>query len=126
MTSILNWNKTNILLDADRAGKLMETFVFQELTTQVDLNRDYRIYQYRDHKKHEIDFLITKEGEGIVGIEVKASSRVLKSDFAPQIWFRENILRGKTPYNGIVLYSCEYTLPFGDGLLAVPIASLWT
>jgi len=61
----------------------------------------------------------------MVGIEVKAGHSVTKDDFSPQIWFRENIIRGKTPYTAIVLYSGEDTLSFGNGLLAVPAASLW-
>ena len=125
MASLLKWKKENLPLDADRLGKLMETFVFQEIAAQIDLDSDYSLYQYRDAKKREIDFLVEKEGEGLAGIEVKASSSVSKSDFAPQIWFKENIVKGKYPYRGIVLYTGENTLSFGDGMLAVPIAALW-
>lgn len=125
MASLLNWKKEDLSLDFDRSGKMMETFVFQELAAQIDLDSDYSLYQYRDVKKREIDFLIEKEEEGIVGIEVKASSYVSKSDFDTQLWFRENILKNKTPYKGIVLYSGEDTLSFGNRMLAVPIAALW-
>jgi len=126
LTSLLNWKKNDLALNPDRSGKLMETFVFQELAAQVDLDGDYSLYQYRDAKKHEIDFLVEKADEGIAGIEVKASSRVSKEDFAPQIWFKDNIIKGKMPYNGFVLYSGEDTLSFGGGMTAVPIAALWT
>jgi predicted AAA+ superfamily ATPase len=125
MTSILGWNKNDIMRDADRSGKLMETFVFQELAAHIDLNGDYHLFQYRDYKQHEVDFLIERDDRAMVGIEVKASHSVSKDDFAPQIWFRENIIKGKTPYNALVLYSGEDTLSFGSGLLAVPIAALW-
>jgi hypothetical protein len=50
---------------------------------------------------------------------------VSKENFAPQIWFRENIIKGKKPYTALILYSGEDTLSFGEGLLAVPTASLW-
>ena len=125
MTSILGWNKEHIIRDADRSGKLMETFVYQELAAHVDLDRDYNLYQYRDYKKHEVDFLIERDDGTIVGIEVKASHSVSKDDFAPQIWFMENIIKGRTPYTALVLYAGEDTLSFGSGLLAVPIAALW-
>ena len=62
----------------------------------------------------------------MTGIEVKASHSVSKEDFAPQIWFRENIIKNKKPYNALVLYCGEDTLSFGAGLLAVPAAALWT
>jgi predicted AAA+ superfamily ATPase len=126
MTSILNWQKKDIPQGSSRAEKLMETFVFQELAAQVDLNQDYHLYQYRDYKEHEIDFLVEKENEGLIGIEVKSSNYVSENDFAPQIWFRDNIIQSKIPYTGIVLYSGENTWSFGNDMLAVPIAALWT
>jgi len=125
MSSLLNWKREDFSLNPDRCGKLIETFIFQELAAQVDLDSDYSLTQYRDAKKREIDFLIEKEGEGIIGIEAKASSRVSKEDFSSQIWFRDNIIKGKMPYKGYVLYSGEDTLSFGDGMLAVPTAALW-
>jgi predicted AAA+ superfamily ATPase len=126
MASLLNWKREDLSLNPDRCGKLIETFIFGELAAQVDLDSDYSLYQYRDTKKREIDFLVEKEGESIIGIEAKASSKVTKDDFSAQIWFKENIVKGKTPYRGYVLYSGEDTLSFGDGMLAVPIAALWT
>ena len=125
MTSILGWQKEGIIRDADRSGKLMETFVFQELAAHIDLDRDYSLYQYRDYKQHEVDFLIERDDGAMVGIEVKASHSVSSEDFAPQIWFRENIIKRKKPYTALVLYSGEDTLSFGEGLLAVPTAALW-
>jgi predicted AAA+ superfamily ATPase len=125
MTSILNWKRDDVALNPDRSGKLMETFVFQELTAQIDLNSDYSLYQYRDAKKREIDFLIEKEDEGIAGIEVKAGRVISKEDFSSLIWFKENIIKNKTMFKGIVLYSGEDTLSFADDMFAVPIAALW-
>ena len=126
MVSLLNWKKEDLRLEPDRSGKLMETFVFQEISAQIDLDSDYSLYQYRDTKKREVDFLIEKENEGLVGIEVKASHRVSIEDFAPQIWFKENIIKNKMPYRGMVLYTGEDTLSFGNGMLAVPAAALFT
>ena len=125
MTSILGWKKEDIMRDSDRSGKLMETFIFQELSAQIDLSSEYNLYQYRDYKQHEVDFLIERDDGVMVGIEVKASHSVSKEDFSPQIWFKENIMRGTTPYTALVLYSGEDTLSFGEGLLAVPTAALW-
>ena len=126
MASLLNWKRDDLFLAPDKSGKLMETFVFQELSAQIDLDSDYSLYQYRDIKKREIDFLIEKQNEGLVGIEVKASRSVSIEDFAPQIWFKKNIVKNKMPYRGIVLYSGEDTLSFGGGMSAVPIAALFT
>jgi len=124
MTSLLNWKREDVILNPDRSGKLMETFVFQELAAQIDLDTGYSLYQYRDAKKREIDFIVEKEDEGLAGFEVKAGKNVSREDFASQIWFRDNIAKNK-PYKGIVLYSGEDTLSFGNGMLAVPIAAFW-
>ena len=125
MASLLNWKREDLVLDPDRSGKLMETFVFSELAAQIDLDSDYSFYQYRDVKKRAIDFIVEKENEGLLGIEVKAGRSVSKDDFAPQIWFRDNVIKDKQQFKPIVLYSGEDVLSFGDGRLALPIAALW-
>jgi uncharacterized protein len=126
MTSILNWKIDEVMLDNDRSGKLMETFVFQELAAQVDLESKYSLYQYRDREKHEIDFIVERDDGALLGIEVKAGHNVSPKDFAPSEWFRDSILKNKKPFTGIVLYSGDRTIKYGDNLLAVPTASLWT
>jgi len=126
MTSILNWRIDEVMLDIDRSGKLMETFVFQELAAQIDLESKYSLYQYRDREKHEIDFVVERDDGILLGIEVKAGHNVSFADFAPQKWFRNNIIKKKKPYIGIVLYSGDRSIKYSDNLLAVPIAALWT
>jgi len=124
MTSLLNWKREDVKLNPDKSGKLMETFVFQELAAQIDLDSDYSLYQYRDTKKREIDFLIEKENESLAGIEVKSSRSISREDFSALIWFRDNLAKNK-PFKGIILYSGEDTLSFGGNMYAVPIAALW-
>jgi predicted AAA+ superfamily ATPase len=126
MTSVLGWNPKDVFMSEDRSGKLIETFVFQELTAQIDLDNKYHLYQYRDRTDREIDFLVEREDGALLGVEVKAGHNVSQKDFAPQKWFVENILKGKKPYVGLVLYSGDRTIPFGENMLAVPTASLWT
>jgi len=126
MASILNWKIDEVMLDNDRSGKLMETFVFQELAAQVDLESKYSLYQYRDREKREIDFIVERDDGALLGIEVKAGHNVSRGDFAPSEWFRDNINKSKKPFIGIVLYSGDRTIKYSDDLLAVPTASLWT
>jgi predicted AAA+ superfamily ATPase len=126
MTSVLGWNPKEVFMNNDRSGKLTETFVFQELAAQIDLENKYNLYQYRDRLGREIDFLVEREDGALLGIEVKASHNISKDDFKPQKWFADNILKNKEPYTGIVVYSGDRVIPFGENLLAVPIAALWT
>jgi len=125
MTSVLGWNLNDTIINNDRSGKLMETFVFQELAAQVDLDAKYSLFQYRDRLNREIDFLVERDDGSLLGIEVKAGHGVSKEDFKAQIWFKENIVKNKNVYVGIILYSGDRIVQFGENLFAVPTAALW-
>ena len=125
MTSILNWRAEEVMLDADKSGKLIETFVFNELAAQLGLYEGYRFYHYRDRENREIDFVIENDRGVILGIEVKSGSIVAKSDFRHMTWFKNNIVPDKN-FIGIVLYTGENVLPFGPDMYAVPISALWS
>ena len=125
MTSLLRWNPKDVFMNEDRSGKLIETFVFQELSALIDLDNKYALSQYRDRQDREIDFLVERDDGSLLGVEVKSGHNVSKSDFRPQEWFAENILKNKKPYTGIVLYSGDRTIHFAENLLAVPTAALW-
>lgn len=124
MAATLGWHYDSVAFDADKFGKIIETFVFNELSAQIDLNNDYTLHHYRDRRDREIDFIIENENGDIVGIEVKGGSRVSKEDFKHMEWFRDNLAKDKK-FTGIILYSGENTLSFGNNLLAVPTACLW-
>ena len=125
MSSILSWNMDQVRFDSDRLGKLIETFIFNEIASQVDANEGkYELYHYRDREKREIDFLIEREDQAILGIEVKASSSIHNQNFKHLHWFQENLAKDK-PFVGIVLYSGNLPLSFGRNLWAIPISMLW-
>ncbi|MBO4405439.1 MAG: ATP-binding protein [Alphaproteobacteria bacterium] len=123
MASLLNWNAEEVLLNPDRAGKLVETLVYHELSIQSEMC-GAKIYHYRDRENREVDFIVESEDEQIACIEVKAGSAISKSDFKHIEWFRKNIAKDPNIAT-IILYTGENTLSFGDGLLAVPLAALW-
>jgi predicted AAA+ superfamily ATPase len=124
MASALGWEQKEVMLNADRCGKLVETFVFHELSAHIDVENNCTLFHYRDREMREIDFIVQKETGPMLGVEVKAGAAVSKSDFKHIEWFKKN-LAGKNKFTGIVLYSGEDTLSFGKGMLAVPIAALW-
>lgn len=126
MTSILGWRIDDVQFDNDKIGKLIETFIFNELSAQIDASDgEYSLYHYRDREKREIDFIIEREDGAILGVEVKSGSAVDKSSFKHHKWFKNNLIKGKKPYTGIVLYTGEFTASFGDEMWAVPISNLW-
>ena len=130
LSSILGWNQNEVFLNADTSGKLIETFVFQELSAQIGLDSKYSLTQYRDRLDREIDFLVERQSAdnekgAVLGIEVKAGHNVSAEDFKHQKWFEENILKFKKPYMGLVLYSGERVIRFNKNMIAVPTAALW-
>lgn len=125
MASVLNWRVEEVVQNADRIGKLIETFVYNQIASLVDLNDDCRLYHYRDREKREIDFVIERESDGaILAVEVKAALSVKGDDFQHIRWFAEN-MTGKRPFTGIVLYSGKEVFSFGDGMKAVPMSAMW-
>jgi len=113
-------------LQADRQllGQLLETFVFQELRRQVSWQEEpIAFYHFRNKDGVEVDIVLETGGQGIAGIEVKASATVTSADFRGLRKLKE--AAGKHFITGVVLYDGEATLPFGDGLFAVPVRSLW-
>ena len=125
MSSILGWNRQEVRMDADRSGKLVETFMFNEIAAQADAHAGkYDLFHYRDREKREIDFLVEREDGALLGIEIKAGSAIGTKDFRNLSWFRKNIARERQ-FTGIVLYSGELAGSMGDGLWAVPFGTVW-
>lgn len=125
MTALLGWRPSDFIDDADKAGKAFETFVFCQLASEIDAAAEsYYLYQYRDHDKREIDFLVERDDRSLLAIEVKSGITVKKTDFKHIVWFRENLVK-KSTVTGIILYAGEEILPFGENLWAVPIDCMW-
>ena len=125
MSSILGWNRRQVRMDADRSGKLVETFMFNEIAAQADAHAGkYELFHYRDRGKREIDFLVEREDGALLGIKIKAGSAIGTKDFRNLSWFRKNIARDRK-FTGIVLYSGELAGSMGDGLWAVPFGTVW-
>jgi len=101
-------------------GQLLETFIFQELRRQASW-RDSPIafYHFRDKDGVEVDIVMEGSGQRVAGIEVKAAATVTSNDFRGLRKLQESA-RGRFA-GGVVLYDGEMTVPFGDGLFAVPI-----
>jgi len=110
---------------ADRAllGQLLETFVFQELRRMASWHEaEIKFHHFRDKDGAEVDVVLESGGQ-VAGVEVKASATVKSNDFRG---IRKlQAASGKRFKAGVVLYDGEATVPFGDGLYAVPLRRLW-
>jgi len=126
MTSLLRWKIDQVRLDSDRSGKLIETFVFNEIMAQIDAEDGrFELFHYRDREKREIDFLIEREDNALLAIEIKSGSAISKNDFKHMIWFKNNLVKNQD-FMGIILYTGQYPASFGNNLWAIPFGLLWS
>lgn len=126
MASVLGWKKDDVIFDSDRFGKLLETFIFNELSAQIDTSYgEYSLFHYKDREQREIDFVIEGDDNTIIGIEVKSHSTVNRKDFKHINWFKENLVNDKI-FVGVVLYNGTHTIQFSENTMAVPIGALWS
>ena len=125
MASILGWRHEQVRGDPDRAGKLVETFAFNELAALVDAaDGGYSLWHYRDREQREIDFLVERDDGALLGIEVKAAATVKPEDFRHLRWFKERLAKGRR-FVGALLYAGGHTGRYGEGLWAVSAPREW-
>ena len=105
-------------------GPLLETFVVSELRKQIGWS-DARttLYHYRTTTGREVDILLEDAAGRVIGLEVKASSTVSRKDFRGLDALAEDV--GERFLRGIVLYTGEQVVSFGERRVVLPISTLW-
>ncbi|MCY3983157.1 MAG: ATP-binding protein [Roseovarius sp.] len=117
---------TQSRMDRDRSffGPLLESFIYAELLKHAAWSdHPYEFYHYRDKDKVEVDFVIERGLDELIGVEVKASATIREDDFKGLK--RLQSVTGDAFKQGIVLYSGDKALSFGGKLQAVPVSALW-
>lgn len=122
LANCLGWDEEAVYFDDDACGKLVESWVYHELAALAEKEGGFEIFQYRDSRKREIDFIVKNAKGDLLGIEVKSGTNIGKNDFKHLRWFKETLAKGS--FRGIVLYSGSETLRFGEGFYAVPLSAL--
>ena len=78
--ALLGRDAAALMKDRTAFGRLLETFVFQELRRHASWHEDdIRFHHFRDRDGFEVDIVMERRGHELAGIEVKAS--VTASDF---------------------------------------------
>jgi predicted AAA+ superfamily ATPase len=124
LAALLELTAHEVQQDRTRFGNVLESFVYGELlkaTTTAE--GDYSLMYYRDADKLEVDVVIENAAGQLVGVEVKASATVNKSDLRGLRKLAS--LAGDQFKLGILLYDGDETLPLGDNIWAAPLATLW-
>ena len=110
--------------DRSRFGNVLETFVYGELLKHATVaNGDFQLLYYRDHDQFEVDVVVENAGGELIGIEVKSAASIKEGDLRG-LKRLAGIAGGQFKL-GVILYDGIETLPLGDRLWAMPIATLW-
>lgn len=122
--ALLGLDPTALAADRAALGQVLETFVFQELRRQASWHPiPSAFFHFRDKEGAEVDIVLEFGARQVAGIEVKASATVTPADFRGLRKLRA--AAGGKFAAGVVLYDGETSVPFGEGLHAVPIRALW-
>jgi len=121
---LLELDEARLTADPSLRGSLLETFVVSEITRELGWSqRRPRLYHFRQNTGQEVDLVLEDPSAALVGIEVKASAAVTGQDFRGLRALAE--IAGPRFRRGIVLYTGEATVAFGENLYALPLSSLW-
>ena len=106
------------------AGWLLESFVMNELRKQAAWSKGRPdLFHFRAVTGQEVDVILEDRAGRVVGVEIKASSKVAAGDFRGIETLRA--VARKRFHRGVILYTGRQALPFGAGLHALPISTLW-
>ncbi len=115
---------TRVVSDGLVAGRLIETFVTNELRAQAEWSGARpTLFHFRDRDGSEVD-LVLESGDGqVVGIEVKAGATVRAEDLRGLRLLEQRL--GDNFGAGIVLCTAPTPVHIGGRLWILPISALW-
>lgn len=121
---LVRFDEDRLLSDPTSFGLALEGFAGIEFAKAADLDLGgSRLMHYRTSKGVEIDFVLEAADGRVAAIEVKASSTLKTADFRRFDRLREAL--GSRFVRGVIFYTGDRVLPFGDRLEAWPISLLW-
>lgn len=122
--NLLGADQQRLKANGNLRGSLTENFAVLELLKQATWSRTRaRLFHFRTTSGHEVDLVLENAAGEVVGVEIKASTKVDSSDFSGLRRLRGEL--GGAFLRGVVLHSGAESASFGDGFFALPISRLW-
>ncbi len=123
LCQLLRIDRDRLADDPATLGLVLEGYVGMELVKSAGLSEtDARVMHYRTSKGTEVDFLVESGGGRVAGIEVKAAASVDAGDFSRFERLEQTL--GERFARGVILYTGDRVVPFGERLEAWPLALL--
>lgn len=120
LCNLLGIDHLDILRTHPLRGNIFENLIFTELIKmRWNKGLQERLYFWRDHVGHEVDFLLEDKSH-LIPVEVKAGQTVTGEYFKNIRYF--NKISNTT--GGIVVYAGKETRKYSDGIKVVPFDSL--
>ncbi len=105
-------------------GTLLECFVFSEIAKVAPFVDDrLRLYHYRDMDRFEVDIVLERPFEEVIGIEVKSRVTIRPQDFRGLKRLKE--VSGGRFVCGVLLHDGERIQQMYPDLFVMPIKMLW-
>lgn len=107
-------------------GHVVENFVAMEIVKQITWGSETpTLYHFRQEKDQgtEVDLVLETHSGKLVGIEIKMAEVVRGEDLKGLVLLQK--YAKDSFHKGIVLYSGNKTVSFGDDFYALPITALW-
>jgi predicted AAA+ superfamily ATPase len=106
-------------------GHLLETFVVGEVLKQVSwMDGVAGVGHWRSHDGAEVDLVVERDDGAVVGLEVKAGSRVATKELAGLRVIRDAL--GSAFAAGVALHTGARSYTVEDRIHVLPVDRLWT
>jgi uncharacterized protein len=119
-------DRGSTLRDGNALGRLIDTFVAAQLRGELVRSASPRArlrHLRAEAGRHEIDIVVDLGPRGVVAIEVKAAGAPTNHDARHLRWFQAEVT--DKPVVAAVLHTGSNAYALQDGVLALPIASIW-
>ncbi len=125
IAAALRIEAAGVMRDGGLLGRVLETFVAAQLRPELAVSASRpRLHHLRTEQgRHEIDMIGELAGGRLIGIEVKAGAAPSAGDAKHLRWLREEL--GERFACGVVLHTGPRLYEVGEGIVAVPICTLW-
>ena len=125
MAAAGRFGRDDVLNDGMLLGRVIETFVFNELAAHLAVDQDHaQIAHVRTAGgRHEVDLVISFDGRRTMGIEIKATAAPSIADARHLLWMQNEL--GPEFESGVIFHTGQEIIRFSDHVVALPICALW-